>query len=121
MKLKNVALIAEIISGVAVVVTLVFLVLSIRENTNVVRATAYAGLVDSANNFNTRVYSDPELIRLFQAYLSGRVSELPEADAIRLGYMININFREQEKAYFLNQYGILGEVEWERSLRRLSA
>lgn len=119
MKLEKIALVAEIVSGVAVVVTLVFLVLSIRDNTNVVRATAYAGIVDSADAFNVRVGSDPELIRLYSAYLGGRANELTGDDEVRLAYLINSNFRNLEKAFFLNQYGILGEAESRRTLRRI--
>jgi hypothetical protein len=40
-KLSDWANVAEVVSGVAVVITLIFLILSIRENTEITRAAAY--------------------------------------------------------------------------------
>ncbi len=114
MKLEKWALIAEIVSGVAVVVTLIFLILGIRENTEVVRASAYASSIDGFNDFTNIIFSDPELVRLYDAFFNDGVSELSEPDTQRLQFMMNTLFRSYEKAYFSRQYGLLGEAEWER-------
>lgn len=51
MKLSGWASIAEIISGTAVLITLVFLVFGIRENTEITRAAAYDRNIDSLNQW----------------------------------------------------------------------
>jgi hypothetical protein len=55
MKLSDWAGIAEIFSGIAVVVTLVFLIIGIRENTEVTRAATYADLLDGLNEYSMQV------------------------------------------------------------------
>ena len=61
MKLENFAHIAEVISGIAVVISLVFLIYGIRENTEVTRTVAYEGLIDSINNFTLTIVPDEDL------------------------------------------------------------
>ena len=60
-KLSDWASIAEIVSGVAVVITLIFLIVGIRENTNVVRASAFSDNLSAFNDFSMTVAADAEL------------------------------------------------------------
>ena len=69
-KLSDWASIAEIVSGIAVVITLVFLVLGIRENTEVMRATSFASSIDTLNEFTASVVTDSELRQLWLAHNS---------------------------------------------------
>jgi hypothetical protein len=119
MKLSDWASIAEIASGVAVVITLVFLIVGIRENTDVVRASAYASSVDSLNEFTGNVFADPELARIWTTMFYGDITTLELADRRRLELMLNVTFRNYEKAYYSDQYGILGQSEWQRFTRQI--
>jgi len=114
MKLEKWALIAEIVSGAAIVVTLLFLVLGIRDNTEVLRATAYANLQNGLNEFQIAQMSDPELSRGFGQFINGDAADLSDLDQGRLGIGLAILFRNLETAYFMNKYELLGESEWER-------
>jgi hypothetical protein len=114
LKLSDWASIAEILSGVAVVVTLVFLVVGIQENTEITRASVYSDLLDSINEIDRLTYSDPELFELNEAFDRADYSELTETQRSRIRAMIVVRARAYEKAYFSRQYEVLGEAEWER-------
>jgi hypothetical protein len=113
-KLSDWASIAEIVSGTAVVVTLVFLILGIRENTAVTRASMYQRSTEQILDWRNQTINDPEIARLFQAFLAGDnegINGISELRQIQL--MANI-FQIYEQAYFAEQYGVMGPSEWSR-------
>ena len=113
-KLSDWASIAEIISGIAVVVTLIFLIAGIRENTAVMRASEYSDLMESLNNFQVAQMTDPDSVRVWDAYIFRRTDELSALDRQRLNLAVLTLFRTYESAYFSNAYGLMGDVEWDR-------
>ena len=119
MKLSDWSSIAEIVSGVAVVVTLIFLVFGIRENSAITRAVAYERNVDSRNEWRMWVSQDDERLRIYQAFLAGRIDDLTDLESSRLASILNIVWAINEKSYYSNQYGILGPEEWARTDRVL--
>ena len=118
-KLSDWASIAEIVSGIAVVVTLVFLVFGIRENTEITRAAAYERNIDSMNEWRMWLSSDDEMREAYQSFLAGRLGELTEDQEALVGWAVNVVWAIYEKTYFANQYGTLGESEWERTERNI--
>jgi hypothetical protein len=118
-KLSDWANIAEIISGVAVIVTLIFLILGIRENTEVTRAAAYDRNIDALNLLRTEVVRDSEIARRWYAYETGQAAALEGIDRLQLNNQINITFSNYEKAYFNHKYGVLGDSEWTRYERQI--
>lgn len=106
--------IAQIVSSVAVVITLVFLVIGINENTDIARATAYENQIESLNDIRKSLIQDRDLLLAWQAYREGSVESLSEVDRIRLEYQINVLWATYEKAYFAYRYGIIGASEWTR-------
>jgi len=116
-KLSDWASIAEIISGIAVVITLVFLVFGIQDNTATTRTAVYADIIDSFNTLELTLLEDPELDRLFGAYVaqdSSNLGTLNESERDRLRRIALIQFRNYEKAFFARQYGVIGDAEWNR-------
>jgi len=113
-KLSDWASIAEILSGIAVLITLVFLIIEIRENTEVTRAAAYDRNIDSINESAYVLAQNPELARIYRAFVEGRVDDLDSDESFRVQLMVRTLFRIYEKAYFAYQYGTLGEAEWTR-------
>ncbi len=119
LKLSDWASIAELVSAIAVVVTLIFLVIGIRENTEITRAAAFDRNVSSVNEILVPVILDEEFSPLFQSYIEGRVQELSSSDWFRVAEIIRSLFRSYESAYHANQYGDIGETEWTRVLAQL--
>jgi len=114
LKLSDWASIAEVLSGVAVVVTLVFLIVGIRENTRITRAAAYDRNIDSLNQSRNAMIRDREIARIWQALQDGDPTGLDELDLVRARVLVSTLFNNYEKSYFANKYGTLGESEWSR-------
>jgi hypothetical protein len=114
MKLSDWASIAEIVSGIAVVITLIMLVVGIRENTNTTRAAEYARLLDSINELESNRLNDSQLMVLWQAFRRGETFDREDPEHRRLGLYLQMLGRNYEKAYWQYQYGVIGEAEWER-------
>ena len=110
------ASLAEIVSGLAVLITLIVLIVGVNENTDVMRASFYKGYIDSLNEFQASVLVDPEALRVWDAYMSGSgdAAELHGLDSQRLGTVILAVMRIYEAAYFSNSYGVIGGQEWSR-------
>jgi len=113
-KLSNWASIAEIISGVAVVITLVFLVIGIRDNTAVTRAAMYQSSIGQIIDFRYQVLNDREVAKLFRAFMNGEQLELDAIDATRQNQLILNAFQIYEQAYFAKESNLLGAAEWRR-------
>jgi hypothetical protein len=118
-KLSDWASIAEIASGIAVVVTLVVLMLGIRENTESVRASAFASNINALNAFQSAVLTDGEALRVWNDYLNGDSADLNELDERRLSLIVLTLFNIYENAYYFDRYGLIGEKGWERFNRNL--
>jgi hypothetical protein len=114
MRLSDWSSVAEIISGIAVVVTLIVLIVEIRDNTELLRVSAYNENLDSLNEFGALVSRDADTARIWQALLSEETANLDEIDRRRLTDWLFILFRNYEKAYFSEQSGLIGEEEWAR-------
>lgn len=113
-KLSDWASIAEIVSGAAVVVTLVFLVLGIRENTAITRAVGYESQMGDLNEWRRNLSQDEKLSRVYQRFVDGQVGELSPDEQFRLFLVLNDLWGIYESSYYDYQYGILGASEWGR-------
>jgi len=113
-KLSHWASIAEILSGLAVVITLLLLVVGIRENTEITRASVYGSSIDSMNDFRTRIVDDRDVARLWSAYQLGELDDLDQPDQARLAQLIIMLFGIYEKAYYAREYDVIGLSEWSR-------
>jgi hypothetical protein len=109
-KFADWASIAEVISGIAVVITLVFLVVGIRENTEINRAAAYDRSIDGMNQWRFEVSQNPELARMYGAHegLFGADAGPEEVDYFRLSLIVNAVWGVYEKSYYANRYGVWG-------------
>jgi hypothetical protein len=114
-KLSNWASIAEISSGIAVVVTLLLLFLGIRDSNQITRASMYSNVIDGVNELDRDIYRDPELSELWGRFLSRRnLSDLTSPERRRLALIVLVQFRNYDKAFIAFQNGIIGNAEWQR-------
>ncbi len=118
-KLSDWASIAEIVSGIAVVITIVFLVVGIRGNTEITRAAVYDRNIDSLNAWRLSVAQDEDLLRVWTAYLQDDTEGFTGEDHRRMDLILSALWGIYEKSYYSNQYGILGSSEWSRFEARL--
>jgi len=113
-RLSDCADVAQIVSGIAVVFTLVFLVVGINENTEIARAAAYESQITSLNDIRKTLVQDQELMLAWQAYQRGEIQKLSDVDRMRVEYQVNVLWAVYEKAYVSFTYGIIGATEWPR-------
>jgi len=118
-KLSDWASAAEIVSGIAVVVTLVILIVGVRENTEITRTAMYAGTLDQFNAFETEMLSNPNLLPIYNSYLYFDTAELGQEERDSLSMMVAILFRTLDRAFSANQNRQLGDDEWARVERSL--
>ena len=115
-KLSDWASVAEIISGIAVVITLVFLIVGIRDNTAALRGSAYADFLDSLNQLQASLMADPGLASRWEAYIRGDTSGLDQPSRAQLNLAVLSQIRIYEAAYFQREYELIGDREWDRIL-----
>jgi len=116
MNLDKFAKYAEIISSVAVLITLLFLVIEVRENSAVIRASSYGQNIELLNDWRYQGASDPEISELFRGYMSGEIHEFSDEQFQRFSFHYLALWSIYENAYFAREYGILGAQEWDRFL-----
>ena len=121
MKLEKWALIAEIVSGVAVLITLAVLIVGIRENTAITRVSVYGDLMEAINEIDRLAIADPELDRVISTFFEGSTETLTESERRTVQTYLGTVFKNYERAYFSREYDVIGDAEWERFERLICA
>jgi hypothetical protein len=117
--LSDWANIAQVVSSIVVAVTLIVLIMGVRDNTAVVRASAYSNSIASLNDLSLATLSDPAAVRVWRSYIQDNASELEDLDRQRLTLILVTLFRTYENAYFSERYGLIGKSEWGRFDRNM--
>ena len=111
------ASLAEVISGIAVVVTVIFLIVEIRTNTEVTRASMYANNMNTLIDWRKLLIEDRDTARLWESYTAGGFHEEDTTDQLRMLQLVANNINIYENAFYARQYGVLGSSEWTRFQR----
>ena len=112
-QLQRWALGAEIISAVAVVITIGFLAFQVMNNTNATQAQTYQLLMQEMNAYRT-LMAESGMAEIVEKVVQQGWDDLDPVDQRRLHGTATINWGFYESAYFANKRGILGESEWKR-------
>jgi len=118
-KLSDWANLAEIVSGVAIVVTLVFVIVEIRENTEAIRSSNRQSLASRGEQHMLARTESPELAQIVEKATSGQMLSVAERWIYR-GYLGAI-VRLTEEAYLQFEEGRLDEAYWLRNARAFPA
>ena len=114
-KLSDWASVAEVVSSVAVVVTLLLLFLGIRDTNQITRASMYSDVIDGLNELDRDIYRDAELNELWGRFLTGQdLSDISGQERLRLFNMIRVLFRNYDQAFIALENGVIGNTEWQR-------
>jgi len=114
-KLSDFALIAEIISAVCIVASLLFVGVQIQQNTDIQKASSYQNVIDEIALWRSQIVSNPELSELFGLFANGTLFEnSTENDIRRISMQVTNFFGAVESAYYSKKYGLMGDSEWER-------
>jgi len=114
MKIEKWASIAEIVSGAAVAITLVFLVVGIRDSSNTTRSAVCEALVTDLNDFNLAIINNPDLYSLWSDRFELKMADLEDVQIDRLILMNRVAYRVLDAAYWSFTSGTLSPAQWER-------
>jgi len=117
-QLSTWANVAEIVSGVAVVITLVFLILSIRDDTGTTRTLVFQELMTSLNDFQNVILQDDQLTTVWiaRARPDANASDLTEVEQGKLVIMFQTIMRVMDSAFSASQYGTIDQSQADRLL-----
>lgn len=121
LRLSDWASIAELVSAIAVVTTLIFLIVGIRENTAITRVSVYGDLLQELSQTDILSMQDVGFARVVETFFEGTTDTLDESERrSAIAYVLFI-FRNYERAYFSQEYDIIGDEEWSRFERLICA
>jgi hypothetical protein len=122
-------LVAEILSAIAVVCSLVFVGLQVRQgaeetafNTRAIQAHAYQELTSDISTLNQVVIDNPEFALTWQRLLRGEPPQTETENAQATAYLFMV-YRHGELAFIqyknglLEESGLRGVLYWDRFLR----
>lgn len=121
MKLEKLALIAEIIGGAAIVLSLIFVGFQIRASNRVAQAAMYQENLVAEIGIAELLGSDPELARLHDAAWNGLPEACSSENRVQAGYLLLATIRLWEGYYLQYLSGTLSEAAWsarEPAIRR---
>ena len=120
-ELQKWALTAEIIGGLAIVITLIFLVFETRQNTRATEAQTRDAMTERLNALQIAIGSNEFTALAFNKGLRGE--ELTPAEASAFNMLIQANLRMWENEWYQYQAGLFSEdefeprlIRWERSM-----
>ena len=108
--------IGEIVGAVAVIATLGYLALQIRQNTRLLKATALSATADAYLSFNRLLGSNPASAHVFQVGLEDFPS-LSEAEQRQFLNLLRVAFTSYQHVHQLHEKGLLDDDVWEQFVR----
>jgi hypothetical protein len=108
MSLSNLASISEIIGSIAILATLIFLALQIRQNTRAIEASASQDAAESESNALVQLLNYPEVA----ASLSK--GALTDVEVVRLFAFLSLLLRAHEQYWRQYQLGVIDEATLKR-------
>jgi len=115
LNLQRWSAIAEILSSIAVLATLVFLVLEMRQTKDAVKANTYQGMAAMTLEFNALFLANPEVSE-FILRTASEDHELEPVEAVRLRAFISSTYRFIDNVYFQYEIGTISERRMESLL-----
>lgn len=113
MGLQDLANAAEVVSGVVVAITLIYLVIQIRQNTASIRAENFARALDRVSAMQSALFENAELARL-QAQGALDPSKLTREERLRLTWWFLEAFGTFEFMFHEARSGALPDEVWHR-------
>lgn len=113
-RIKNWAQIAEIVSSVAVVFTLVFLIFEIRGNTELIRANTFDRSIESLIYLRMQIATNTDSLDTMADHWG-----IDSTKLLRRQLIVVSLWSIYEKTYYSHQYGLIGAAEWERFETRI--
>ena len=119
MKLKDWAMVAEIIASVAILVTLVILIVELRGNTNAIQVATIDNVTSGWVGLNELIASDPQVARTFIVGLYNP-DALTDVEAVQFSMWLRMFRNQVERVQRHHELELISESEYENALRQLA-
>ena len=111
MTLDQLANIGEIIGSIAVIISIIYLAIQIRTNTEAERTSTYQAVVSDFGALNNTMASTPELSHLY-VQATENYHQLSADEKARISQIFFQCFHYFENMFYQNQKGYLDEEVW---------
>lgn len=117
-KLQEYALIAEIIGGIAIVASLLFVGLQINQNNKLIEAEALNAKNERADD-NSKLAIELNIVSITTKFRSGEI--LTADERARITIFVETLLRHFETTYFQYTLGLVNEEIWQSNLKSLES
>ena len=97
---------AELLAAIAVLPTLVYLALQLRQNTRALQSSTFQDLSATMSLSSEMIASTPEVASLIVRANHG-LAELNEEERVRFSFLLMLDFRRLESLYVQNSFGFI--------------
>jgi hypothetical protein len=112
MNWEAIGAVAEIVGATAVVASLLYLSVQVRQNTAAATTQTYDSVIAGFNSVNALVIAKDEVAGIFQRGTTDP-SSLSDSEAIRFAFLMRSWSNQWLKLLRLRQRGALSQAEWE--------
>ena len=120
MTLESVYFVTQIIAALAVVASLLYVGVQLKQNTQAIRAAAVQSMAATVATNATNIASNPQNAALFRRGLTD-YAELSDIDRAQFVQLMNGIFLSQDSIFWLYREGSFPEELWQRELGGLCA
>ena len=104
---------AQVVSALGVIMSLVYLAIQVRQNTRAVRHSTHHALTVTRLDYIALVAQDVELSRILRLG-SQDLARLSEEEGYRFNLIMYYLFSAGENFYYQNRQGVLDAEQWDR-------
>jgi hypothetical protein len=113
MNIETLGNLGDFIGGLAVIVSVLYLAIQIRQNSRLLKATALSAVTDSYLSFNILLGGDPKASRVFQVGLED-FSSLSEEEQRQFLNLLRLAFASYQHVHQQYERGLLDDQTWEQ-------
>lgn len=101
--------VAESVGALAVIITLVYLTLQLRQNTKAIEHSSYRAVFDDAYHWMYKVIENPDVAKLYMAGMKGE--ELSSSDRLRFSLLLNTLFVHWGHAFSAGAFEVVNNSQ----------
>ncbi|MCA9759373.1 MAG: hypothetical protein KDA27_26505, partial [Candidatus Eisenbacteria bacterium] len=112
MNLDKIALLAEIIGSVAVVASLAYLAVQVRQNTRAARSATYQSVVSKSLEILAPMYSEDGIAELWLRATDSD-ADLSPVEQTRFHFLMLAMFRHFDNLHYQHMHGAIESEQWQ--------
>jgi hypothetical protein len=106
---EAVGAIGEVVGAIAVVITLLYFSVQLRQNTRIIEHSVHRGVYQDASDWVYKLVEDPQLAELYRAGMNG--DDLSSTDRLRFSMLLGQLFGHWNHAYSIGAFHIVDNAQ----------